>query len=153
MFKHAVPGPELPHTEPHTEPMAFRAAMTILLVDDDAMVRTATRAVLTHAGFEVLSCEDGPAALSLQAMQPKIDVLLSDFQMPHMTGFALAEEMTRRSPRLSVVLLSGAEPGDIPLSAIAQHHWSFLPKPVNRPDLLATLDGLCGKRLRKSKSL
>ncbi len=124
--------------------MASRAAMTILLVDDDSLVRSALRAVLSYAGFTVVACEDGPTALSLFSLRPNIDVLLTDFQMPEMTGYALAEELTRATPQLPVVLVSGAAQEEIPLSEIAAHRWHFLPKPVNREVLLRTLDGLCG---------
>ncbi len=122
---------------------ASRALTTILLVDDDALVRSALRAVLSYAGFNVLACEDGPSALSLFSLRPKIDVLVTDFQMPEMSGYALAEELTRGTPLLPVVLVSGAAKDEIPMRAILEHDWRFLPKPVNREALLQTLDGLC----------
>jgi DNA-binding NtrC family response regulator len=124
--------------------MASRAAVTILLVDDDALVRSALRAVLSYAGFNVVTCEGGAAAVSLFQLWPKIDVLLTDFQMPEMTGLALAEELTRRSPLLPAVMVSGASQDEIPLEAIEQRAWSFLPKPVDRETLLSVLDRVSG---------
>lgn len=122
---------------------ASRAATTVLLVDDDALVRSALRALLSYAGFNVLTCEDGPTAVCLFSLRPNIDVLVTDFQMPEMTGYALAEELTRGTPRLPVLLISGAAKDEIPLEGIAEHAWRFLPKPVDREALLSTLDALC----------
>ena len=122
--------------------MALRATTTILLVDDDALVRNTMRALLSYAGFQVVTCEDGPTAISLFALRPKIDLLLTDFQMPEMTGYALAETLTDAAPGLPVVLVSGAAREEIPLSGIESHQWHFLPKPVNREVLLTTIDFL-----------
>ena len=49
--------------------MVSRAATTILLVDDDSLVRTALRAVLRYAGFNVVACEAGPTAMSLCSLR------------------------------------------------------------------------------------
>ena len=122
--------------------IASRAALTILLVDDDSLVRSAMRAVLSYAGYNVVACEDGPTAISLFALRPKIDVLLTDLQMPEMTGYVLAEALTDSTPGLPVVLVSGASREEIPLEGIESHQWHFIPKPVNRDVLLTTLDGL-----------
>ena len=141
----------LPSQRTKPAPPSSRAQTTILLVDDDALVRTALKAVLSYAGFNVLACEDGASAVSLFSLRPNIDVLVTDFQMPEMTGYALAEELTRGTPRLPVVVVSGAAMDELPLQEIAEHDWRFLPKPVNREALLVTIDGLCaaarGRRL------
>ena len=122
--------------------MALRAATTILLVDDDSLVRNTMRALLSYAGFNVVACEDGPTAISLFALRPKIDLLLTDFQMPEMTGYALAEALADAAPGLPVVLVSGAAREEIPLSEIESRQWHFLPKPVNREVLLTMIDTL-----------
>ena len=138
--------PEITPLQPERTKLASfasRAHTTILLVDDDALVRSALRAVLSYAGFNVLACEDGPTAMSLFSLRPNIDVLVTDFQMPEMSGYALAEELTRGTPRLPVLLVSGAAKDEIPMRGIAEHDWCFLPKPVNREALLLTIDRLC----------
>ena len=142
---------QLERTKPAS--LASRALTTILLVDDDALVRSALKAVLTYAGFNVVACEDGASALSLFSLRPNIDVLVTDFQMPEMTGYALAEELTRGTPRLPVVLVSGAAKDEIPMLGIAEHDWRFLPKPVHREPLLLTIDGLCTPSRRRRLSL
>ncbi len=124
--------------------MASRSTTTILLVDDDSLLRSAMRAMLCYAGYNVVACEDGPTAISLFSLRPNIDVLLTDFQMPEMTGYALAEALTCGTPRLPVVLVSGASSDELPLSAIEARQWHFMAKPVNRDALLQTLDELAG---------
>lgn len=122
---------------------ATRAGITVLLVDDDALVRSALRAVLSYAGFNVLTCEDGSTAMSLFSLRPDINILVTDFQMPEMSGYALAEELTRGTPLLPVVLVSGAAQDEIPLEQLDERAWRFLPKPVDREALLAIIDALC----------
>ena len=79
----------------------------ILVVDDDLSVRTTLTMLLEASGYEVTTAADGFEALALlQAQLP--DVLLSDLNMPEMSGFELLSNVRQRFPKLSVVAMSGA---------------------------------------------
>lgn len=129
---------------PKTHPTFRRAtrAIQILLVDDDAIVRRLLQTILERAGYAVLAAEDGPSALEI-SMWASFDMLITDFQMPGMNGFLLADRITKRRPGLPVLLISGAVIEELPLDWIIERDWSFLPKPVDRVHLFETIDDYC----------
>ena len=81
---------------------------TILLVDDDAAVRTLVTAFLESAGYAVLIAADGVEGLRVfQQHQDSIALLLSDVTMPKMSGLQLADSVLTLRPELPVLLMSG----------------------------------------------
>ncbi|MCB9777443.1 MAG: response regulator [Alphaproteobacteria bacterium] len=122
--------------QPRTEALAARGDETILVVDDDEMVRNVGVRILQAAGFTVLSAADGPAAIALvQGLDTPPDLLLSDVVMPGMRGPEVAEALRALVPGLKVVFTSGYAalgasaafrlPPDIP----------FVAKPFSASDL------------------
>lgn len=81
----------------------------ILVAEDDILLATIHEITLSEAGFEVLVCRDGEQALAaLDAFDP--DMLITDFQMPRMTGGELIKATRRRrGARTAVLLASGRE--------------------------------------------
>jgi CheY-like chemotaxis protein len=82
---------------------------TILVVDDEPLIRCAAADCLREAGYLILEADDGVEALSFLHENPEIGVLFSDINMPGMDGFALAIEVRARWPLMGVVLTSGRE--------------------------------------------
>ena len=80
---------------------------TILLVDDEPIVREAMVKLLEHAGCDVFDAYNGSAALQVLEDHPEITLLLSDIHMAGMSGIELANEALKRRPDLRVVLTSG----------------------------------------------
>ncbi len=82
---------------------------TLLLAEDEAMVRSIARDYLTHLGYRVLEAESGPAALVLWAAhETEIDLLITDIVMPGgMSGPELAARLKRDRPGLGVIFSSG----------------------------------------------
>jgi CheY-like chemotaxis protein len=114
---------------------------TILLVDDDAIVRQVLGPSLTHAGFTVLTATDGKSAIAQAAThEDAIDVLVSDLQMPGLCGVDLAEYLVELRPGLKVVLISASmePPADLP------RDWLFLRKPFPSSALVEALTRLNG---------
>ena len=83
------------------------AAAAILLVDDEEQVRTFAAEVLREAGYDVIEAPDGVAALAVLAGGARIDLLVTDFAMPGMTGISLIEAAHRKLPGLKTLLVSG----------------------------------------------
>lgn len=80
----------------------------VLVVDDDELMRMTLDAVLVRDGWAVQTCPGGQAALSMLAAAPgDVDLIVTDFNMPGMTGLTLAAEVRRRHPGLPVILASG----------------------------------------------
>jgi PAS domain S-box-containing protein len=108
---------------------------TILLVEDEDMLRTLTRNVLELLGYSVLEAADGKQAceISLQKNR-KIDLLLTDVVMPGMNGPALASELMTARPALSVLYTSGYT-GQAVGHGVIPERSHFIPKPFTREDL------------------
>src|SRR5690606_27441388 len=96
--------PPLPAEAQYTE---HRRA-TILIAEDDRLVRELTRTVLAARGYEVMVAENGRAALELAEKRTEpVDLLLTDVVMPEMGGPELARSLCERQPRLRVLFMSG----------------------------------------------
>jgi two-component system, cell cycle sensor histidine kinase and response regulator CckA len=85
-----------------------RGRETILLVEDDETLRSVTRDCLQEAGYTVLPCADGTAALEIAARENQnIDLLFTDVIMPRMSGPQLAHAVLALRPKIKVLYISG----------------------------------------------
>ncbi|HZO28937.1 MAG TPA: response regulator [Chloroflexota bacterium] len=78
----------------------------ILVVDDNASVRTTARALLEAAGYEVVEAESGAAALRTLSSEA-VEAVVTDIFMPDTDGIELIHALHRQSPDLPVVAMSG----------------------------------------------
>jgi CheY-like chemotaxis protein len=120
--------------------MACPSKHTVLLVDDEPGVRDTLARLLRHAGYDVSTAENGFDALLL-LKRTFFDVIVSDLNMPKMSGFEFLSVVRRRFPSISVVASSGAySSGTVPSGVIAD---AFYAKGFHRPEtLLATVSEL-----------
>jgi len=89
---------------------------SVLLVDDDPFVRTFLSKRLEQAGFETHEAEDGIDGLvKLRNGLPKI--IISDLEMPRMSGMEFVSVVRRRFPFILVIVLSGQIPNEVPPEA------------------------------------
>lgn len=98
----------------------------VLVVDDDAGVRNVCAALLLSSGYLVDTAQDGfSALLSIKAVLPNL--VLSDLNMPHMSGFEFLSVVRRRFPQIMVIAMSGAyeRKEEVPAGVIAD---AFYPK-------------------------
>jgi CheY-like chemotaxis protein len=80
-------------------------AATILCIDDEALGLQIRRTVLEHAGYRVLTAEDGRSGLNIFRGNV-IDGVVLDYYMPEMDGGAVAEAMRHERPEVPIMLLS-----------------------------------------------
>ena len=83
-----------------------KQALVVLIVDDDEAVLTFVDRVLSEAGYQTMTASNGPDALELARKTP-IGLLLTDVNMPRMTGDELARRMRHEDPQLKVLYLTG----------------------------------------------
>jgi CheY-like chemotaxis protein len=106
---------------------------TVLVVEDDPLVRIAAVEYLQNSGFSVLEATPGDDARVLIRQSPEISIVFSDVQMPgSMDGVALARWLASECPRVAVLLTSGRAVPD------RSGSWRFLPKPYNFAELDAS---------------
>ncbi len=111
---------------------------TLLVVDDDPIVLNVVSAALAD-DYHILRASSGLEAVEKSNdSQSEIHLLLSDFQMPGMTGVELAIKITAQRPTIKVLLMSGFSGGMLVLN----EGWHFLPKPFIPSQLRALIAGL-----------
>ena len=99
---------------------------TVLLAEDEEAVRTFAYAVLSNCGYQIIVAIDGLEALEKARQHTgEIHLLLSNIQMPNMTGIELATQLQLERPDVKVLLMSGLPAGLLVLDG----GWQFLPKP------------------------
>jgi two-component system, probable response regulator PhcQ len=120
--------------------MSERAgAHTILVVDDDVVGLSLIERRLRRAGYRVIPALSGAEALQ-RLEEGSIDVLISDVDMPVMTGLELIARVRETHPNVARVLISGRVSLDAALTAINEGEvFRFLTKPVSQEVLLATV--------------
>jgi signal transduction histidine kinase len=121
-----------------SEPVAARRAANILLVDDEDIVRSATADMLRDVGYHVIEAGSGSQALTTIRGGVEIDLLVTDYLMPGMTGAALIAELRGTGHALPALLITGyaATGADVPADV------PRLAKPFRQIDLAARVDEL-----------
>jgi two-component system cell cycle sensor histidine kinase/response regulator CckA len=118
---------------------------TILLVEDEAMVRAVAERALTRHGYTVLTAENGEAALEVLAREGPVDLMISDVVMPTMDGPTTAREARKTYPDLPILFISGYAEEQLRKS-IDLDRVQFLAKPFSVQKLAeATRDALQAK--------
>ena len=118
--------------------MSFEASLpppTVLVVDDDAIVRRVVQGHLSGAGYRIFEAEDGQEALEVLERTGSVDLVIVDMVMPRLNGPALVAELMRRRPSQSVLLIS-AYPAERDKLEDGPPGHPFLPKPFTRDQLL-----------------
>jgi CheY-like chemotaxis protein len=116
---------------------ATAVAGTVLLVDDEDLVRASTADMLVDLGFEVVEARSGTEALARLTTAGPFDLLVTDHLMPGMTGVELAREAVGRQPVLPVLVVSGYSDAVVLAADLPR-----LEKPFRQADLLAALTGV-----------
>jgi CheY-like chemotaxis protein len=110
---------------------------TILIVEDDPIIRSLIRRVLQNQGYTLLEAETGQEALELFYHYPGlIHLLLTDLNMPGMTGKDLARQLNYALPQLKVLFISGYTHKIITRYGDLGANIAFLEKPFNPTALI-----------------
>jgi len=118
----AAPSPVLP--------ISVRGSETVLLVEDDEMIRALVQKVLKANGYTTLVAESGPAALRLAGQHDgRIHLLMTDVVMPGMNGREVAERLAPAHAGIEVLYLSGYTDDAIVHHGVLEPGIAFLQKP------------------------
>ena len=112
---------------------ALRGDQSILIVDDEELLRTMGEMVLSSYGYDVITASNGRAALDLLEKEDatEIDLVVTDLVMPHMDGYALIENLKKHQPDLRIICCSGNfRPSNKELGI------TYLQKPFDSMDLV-----------------
>ena len=83
----------------------MKSTVSILVVDDEAMMRNLLEKILTRDGYKVFTAEDGQAALDVLSSE-KISIVISDLKMPNVNGFDLLKIVKKQYPRVGMIMMT-----------------------------------------------
>ncbi|NLF37907.1 GAF domain-containing protein [bacterium] len=142
---------ELPEHKPG--PAIASAGKTVLLVDDESMVREVTSSLLRHFGFNVIPACDGREAVDIySARRDEIDFVFMDMVMPRMDGRDAFYALKKIDPAVTVIFSSGFS-RDGTASGLLEDECvaGFIQKPYRRDELLRVLSAAFTKGARKRR--
>ncbi len=113
---------------------------TLLFVDDDFLISLSTTSLLEDLGHIVVTASSGPEALDVLRSGRPIDLMITDYAMPGMTGLQLAEEARALRPGLPILLATGY--ADLPTRS--GFELPRLQKPYQQAQLAEQIQGLLG---------
>jgi CheY-like chemotaxis protein len=113
---------------------------TILLVDDNFALLKLIKALLEGAGFHILAANSPIEALNI-CRQRKFDLLLTDVDMPDLTGPELAMRVVTSAPDTRVLFMSGSDGNSLAEMGFSWIECGLLRKPFSPADLLNAVDG------------
>jgi two-component system, cell cycle sensor histidine kinase and response regulator CckA len=139
-------------TVPTAKPIArdLHGAETILVVEDEDMLRETICRGLNIYGYTVLAAQQGGEALLLCEQHPgPIHLLLTDVVMPQMNGRDLADRLTPLRPGIKVLYMSGYTENAIVHHGVLETNVSFIPKPFRVKKLMEKIRGILDETLRQ----
>ena len=107
---------------------------TVLLVEDEPMVRSVAERALTRHGYTVICADNGEDALEVLGRGEHIDLLITDVVMPGMDGPTMVREARKTWPDLKILFMSGYAEEQL-RNSIDIDHVNFLPKPFSVTEL------------------
>lgn len=115
-----------------------------LLVDDDSSIRWVLSKALSNAGFKVIAADNGQSALELiEKQMPK--VMITDVQMPGMSGLELMETTKNRYPNLPVIIITANADTQMAVESHQIGAFDYLPKPFDLNQAVS----ICQKAIAK----
>jgi DNA-binding NtrC family response regulator len=122
-------------------PRGSALSQTVLLVEDETLLRKITGDTLRDAGYRVLEAIDGAEALEVLRQTDDIGLLITDIKMPRLDGYQLTRAALETHPNLQVVLVSGYDP--VP-QQIRDAKVRIIPKPFDFDLLLILVRTILG---------
>jgi DNA-binding NtrC family response regulator len=111
----------------------------ILVVDDKEMMRDSVSTTLSRKGHTVISAPSGPVALAKIAEKP-CDAVITDLQMPEMSGTDLLAEIRRLDEQVPVILMTAYGTIETAVAAMKQGAWDYITKPFSGDALIITVE-------------
>ena len=114
----------------------------ILIVEDEEAIRSFEAINLKRVGYTTVEAGSGEEALAIYDAEPDFDIALLDISMPGMDGFALCEELRRRSQKIGIIMLTARTQEMDKISGLMKGADDYITKPFSPTELLARVDSL-----------
>jgi DNA-binding NtrC family response regulator len=107
---------------------------SILIVDDEALIRWSLRERLSQEGYRVIEAENGHAAM--EALKEPVDLVLLDYKLPDTDGLRLLKQIKQRDPDILVILLTAYASVETAVEVMKQGAYHYANKPFNLDELV-----------------
>ena len=136
-----------------TSSKSLPAPQWILVVDDDPSIRESLGMLLTSVGYDVIVAENGASAVS-HLGRTVADLMVTDLNMPGMSGMDLISHVRSRYPATLIVAMSGDYQGDsVPAGIIADRYYPKGQHPHNLLTVIASLiENQAGRRVYENRT-
>ncbi len=111
----------------------------VLIIDDDPVVVRLTEGILKKKGFEVFTAKEGSAGLDLLQRQ-KPGVVITDYQMPGMSGIDVLNKIMEIDDKIPVIILTAYGDASLTIRSMKTGAFDFIEKPINPRELLETVN-------------
>jgi signal transduction histidine kinase/CheY-like chemotaxis protein len=133
-------------TGPAASASGGRRSVTVLLVEDEAGVRTFVTEALKELGYDVVAADGADSALRRLADHPEISILLTDVVMPKVNGRQLADQALQLQPSLRVIFMTGYTRNAIVHNGVLDRNVRLITKPFSVAELEAELNAVIDGR-------
>ncbi len=123
----------------------------ILVVDDEKVIRDGCYRVLSGKGYDVITVENGQAALDILAKEP-LDIILLDLKMPVMSGEEVLEITGEKYPDIPVIIITGHGTVDTAVECMKKGAYDFITKPFQIDQFLLIITRAAEKRNLEQKA-
>ncbi|HJV49681.1 MAG TPA: HD domain-containing phosphohydrolase [Geothrix sp.] len=120
--------------------------VSVLVVDDLAIVRLSLQRILAKAGYRVREAEDVPSALAV-LNEDTIDLILCDIQMPGASGLDLVRAIQDRIPDTSVVMVSSMDGAETAIECLQEGAFGYVLKPYQPREILVQVNNALRRRM------
>ncbi len=110
--------------------------VTILIIDDDPVVRESICVFLEDSGFNTLEAENGRIGLDRFRREKQVDIILVDLRMPEVDGLDVLAAVTKESPETPIVVVSGTGVLQDAIEALHLGAWDYVSKPIQDMEVL-----------------
>ncbi len=136
-------GGDVDEMQPAVASSTFGGTETILIAEDEEMVRAFTQKILERAGYQVITAVDGEdAVLKFKEYGEKVSLILSDVIMPGKNGREILEEVRLIKPSVNVLFISGYTANVMHEKGIFEEGMDFIAKPFDKNELLRKVRGV-----------
>ncbi len=129
-------------------PKEARAGVKVLSVDDEEVIRTLLKKMLTKAGYEVKLAASGEEGLRVLKKEA-VDLCIIDLKMPGMGGMAFLAQMKEHYPDTEAVILTAFGDIDTAVGAMKKGAFNFVPKPFKKDTFLGIIERAVERRMMK----
>ncbi len=123
----------------------------ILIIDDEAAQRDILTGYLKKKGFKIFSASSGKEGIEIAGRNP-VDIILSDYKMPDLTGLEVLEHIKRINPEISFVILTAYGTVENAVKAMRLGAFDYISKPVDLDELDIMIERIIENKNLKSEN-